>query len=106
MAERYIEEAVRMADHPGIVFREGPAGRRAALAGTRLDVWAVVETVLAEKGNIQRAAKYFKMPPLVIQAAVDYYADYKDEIDAWIDSNAEIAADAQAAKSRSRAAIA
>jgi hypothetical protein len=31
-AERLIDEGLRMEDHPGIVFRDGPAGRRAALA--------------------------------------------------------------------------
>lgn len=28
LAERYLAEAVAVAEHPGIVFRDGPAGRR------------------------------------------------------------------------------
>src|SRR5574340_1050957 len=40
-----LEEAVRSRRFPGVVFVEGPAGRRAHLAGTGLDVWEVVELV-------------------------------------------------------------
>ena len=31
LAERYVDEGTRMDEHPGIVFRDGPSGRRAAL---------------------------------------------------------------------------
>ena len=41
LAERYIDEGVRMDDHPGIVFRDGPTGRRAGLA-CGPDVWEVI----------------------------------------------------------------
>jgi hypothetical protein len=40
-AQRYIEEGLRMERHPDILFRSGPAGRRAALVGGP-DVWEVV----------------------------------------------------------------
>ena len=33
LAERYIDEGLRLDDHPGIVFRDGPTGRRAGLVG-------------------------------------------------------------------------
>lgn len=33
LAERLIDEGLRMEAHPGVVFRGGPAGRRAVLAG-------------------------------------------------------------------------
>jgi hypothetical protein len=32
LAERYVDEGTRMDEHPGIVFRGGPTGRRAASA--------------------------------------------------------------------------
>ena len=32
LAKTLIEEGLRMREHPGVVFRPGPAGRRAALA--------------------------------------------------------------------------
>src|ERR1700690_2619 len=43
-ANRLVDEALRMAEHPGVVFRPGPTGRRAALAGGP-DVWEVVRAV-------------------------------------------------------------
>ena len=105
IAEQYLEEAIRMADHPGIVFRDGAAGRRAALAGHRLDVWQVMETVRGEGGNVHAAAEYFGISPGLVSAAVGYYADYRDEVDAWIESNAAMAEEAEAAWRRRQAAL-
>jgi len=105
IAEEYLEEAVRMADHPGIVFRDGPAGRRAALAGHRLDVWQVVETVQHEGGDAGAAAEYLSVSPGLVGAAVGYYADYRDEVDEWIARNAAMAEEAEAAWRRRQAAF-
>jgi hypothetical protein len=52
-AERLIDEGLRMEDHPGIVFRDGPAGRRAALAGGP-DAWEVIETLKAPASRASR----------------------------------------------------
>ena len=41
LAQRYIDEGLRLERHPGIVFRTGPAGRRAVTVGGP-DVWEVV----------------------------------------------------------------
>ena len=30
LAQRLIDEGLRMADHPGVIFKDGPSGRRAA----------------------------------------------------------------------------
>jgi hypothetical protein len=35
---RLVDEGIRMAEHPGVVFRDGPTGRRAGLAAGP-DVW-------------------------------------------------------------------
>src|SRR3974377_2589129 len=43
-ANRLVDEALRMAEHPGITFRSGPTGRRAALAGGP-DVWEVIRAI-------------------------------------------------------------
>jgi uncharacterized protein (DUF433 family) len=101
LAERYLEEAVRVADHPGIVFRAGPAGRRAAVVGGP-DVWEIVETFLAEKRNIGAAARYLNLPNGLVRAAIDYYADHTDEIEAWIRRNQLLADEAEAAAGRRR----
>lgn len=48
-----------MADHPGLVFREGPTGRRPRLAGGP-DVWEVIETFLDEARDVEAAARYLE----------------------------------------------
>ncbi len=82
LAERYLEEGLRMDEHPLIVFRDGARGRRPGLAGSRLDVWQVIDTV-KQNGSVEEAAAYLELPPEKVQACVRYYADYQDEIDEW-----------------------
>lgn len=84
LAERYIEEGMRREEHPLIFFREGAAGRRPALLGTRLDVADVIETVHHNEGSVEQAAEYLEIPREQVDACVGYYADYRDEIDAWL----------------------
>ena len=43
-ANRLVDEALRMAEHPGIIFRSGLTGRRAALTGGP-DVWEVIRAI-------------------------------------------------------------
>ncbi|HET9125293.1 MAG TPA: hypothetical protein VFN65_10450 [Solirubrobacteraceae bacterium] len=38
LARRYVEEGLRMDEHPLVRFVDGPAGRRARLVGTGKDV--------------------------------------------------------------------
>jgi hypothetical protein len=47
-AVRYVDEGLRMDEHPGILFREGPAGRRATVVGGP-DVWEIVRDVKAAR---------------------------------------------------------
>jgi uncharacterized protein (DUF433 family) len=97
LAERYLEEGLRTARHPLIVFRDGPAGRRPGLVGHRLDVWDVVETVRNEDGDVQAAAAYLEIAPHLVAAALDYYAEYPEEIDRWIECNAALAEELESA---------
>lgn len=101
LAERYLEEAIRVAEHPGILFRSGPAGRRAAVIGGP-DVWEIVETFLAEDRRAAAAARYLNMPVGLVNAALGYYADYPEEIDAWLRRNRRLAEDAEARAGRRR----
>jgi hypothetical protein len=39
-----VDEGLRMAEHPGVVFRDGPSGRRAGLAGGP-EVWEVIRAI-------------------------------------------------------------
>jgi hypothetical protein len=100
-ANRLVDEALRMAEHPGIVFRPGPAGRRAGLVGGP-DVWEVVRAVrsaraaepgLAEDDLLALIAGNTGVPVRLLRAAVRYWASYPDEIDAEM-ASAQAAEDA------------
>lgn len=91
LAERYIGEGLRRDEHPLISFRDGEAGRRPALLGTRLDVADVITTIRQNDNSIEQAADYLEVPVEHVEACVRYYADYKDEVDAWIERTRAIA---------------
>lgn len=101
LAERYLEEAIKVADYPGIVFRRGPAGRRAAVAGGP-DVWEIVETFLAEGRDAGAAASYLELPVGLVNAAISYYAHHRAEIDHWIKRNQLLAEEGEAQARRRR----
>lgn len=86
-ARTLLDEGLRRERHPGIVFRDRPAGRRAAIEGRRLDVWQVMETVWASEGDIADAAKYLGLRPDQVQAALSYYSEFGEEVDGWIKRN-------------------
>jgi hypothetical protein len=105
LAQRYVEEGLRMDEHPLVRFAEGPAGRRARLLGTGKDVWEVVATVRDNDGDLAEAARYLEMPLGLVQAAVSYYGAYPDEIDQWIYLNEQEAAEAHAAYAAGQSAV-
>lgn len=87
LAQRYLDESLRREDHPLIRFADGPSGRRAALVGRGLDVWEVIATVRDNDNDPGEAAAYLAIPVGLAQAAIAYYGDYRDEIDAEIALN-------------------
>jgi hypothetical protein len=100
-ANRLVDEALRMGEHPGVVFRPGPTGRRAALVAGP-DVWEIIRAVksarsaepgLPEEELIALVAENTGVPAPSIRAAVRYWASYPHEVDAEI-AAAEAAEDA------------
>lgn len=87
LAQRYLEEGLRHDSHPLVQFLDGPTGRRASLVGRGLDVWEVIATVKDNGGSIPLAAQYLGAPVGMVEAAVAYYGEYRDEIDAEIEAN-------------------
>lgn len=73
LAQRYVEEGLRIDEHPLVRFADGPAGRRARLLGAGGDVWEVIATVRDNDGNIADAADYLETSPGLVQATVTYY---------------------------------
>jgi uncharacterized protein (DUF433 family) len=83
LADRLLNEAVRTEVHPLIRFRTGGAGRRQPmLVGTRLYIHQVIATLRGEGGDVEATAEYFSIRPEQVNAALAYYADFKDEVDA------------------------
>ncbi len=82
LAQRLLDEGPRLEQHPLIWFREGAAGlRRPALVGTRLYLWQVLDT-LRTSHDVADAASYLGLSEAQVRAAVAYYADFGDEVDA------------------------
>lgn len=100
LAQRLVDEGLRMADHPGLVFKDGPSGRRAVLAFGP-DVWEVVKALreIDERGPaaLSATAEVLALPEAKVRVAMHYYAAYPDEIDAEIRDADEASAAAEAA---------
>jgi uncharacterized protein (DUF433 family) len=83
LADRLLGEGLRVEGHPLIRFHQGAAGRRQPLVvGSRLSVHQVIATLRASDGEVDEAAGYLGLSPRQVKAALDYYADYRDEVDA------------------------
>lgn len=105
MAERYIEEGLRADSHPGIGFRDGPAGRRAGLVGGP-DVWEIIGALRSVErktdARVAVLAERLGLSESRVRAAVSYYSEYPGEIDAWIAANDAEAVSLEAALERER----
>lgn len=105
LAQRYIDEGMRLDRHPGIVFRTGPAGRRAVLIGGP-DVWEVITAARSapERGDalLDALAERTGTPREKILLAIRYYAEYPDEVDDLIARTDREAAKLEAALERER----
>src|ERR1019366_9905171 len=100
LAQRLIDEGLRMADHPGVIFKDGPSGRRAALAYGP-DIWEIIKFLreVDERGPaaLDAAAEVFAVDASRIATAVSYYGGYRDEIDTEISDADEASARAEEA---------
>jgi uncharacterized protein (DUF433 family) len=105
LAQRYVEEGLRMDEHPLIRFADGPAGRRARITGTGKDVWEIIAVVRDNDGDPAEAAGYLEIPLGLVQSAVAYYGAYTDEIDQQIQDNDQMAAEAYTAYLAGQAAL-
>jgi hypothetical protein len=83
---RYAEEGSRQDEHPLITFRDGPAGRRAAVVGGP-DVWEIVMWY-GDLANENDAAWMLtaeqELSRALIDAALRYRDAYPEEVEARI----------------------
>lgn len=100
LAQRLVDEGLRTAEHPGITFKDGPSGRRAAVAFGP-DVWEIVKVLreVDERGPaaVEAAAELLALSESKIRVALHYYAAYRDEIAAEIAQADQESAAAEAA---------
>ncbi|MDA8035195.1 MAG: CopG family transcriptional regulator [Actinomycetota bacterium] len=98
LAEELIDEGLRVRRHPLVGFRDGPAGRRACLVGGP-DVWEVIGGVVggdvAPAERVERAVELFGLRREQVEAALAYYAEFTDEIDAELQANRRAAEEAE-----------
>jgi hypothetical protein len=69
-----IEEGLRMAAFPRIVFRDSPVGRQAYVEGSSLAVWEVVMVAREHGDDAVRTASYLQWPVTWVEAALRYAA--------------------------------
>lgn len=105
LAERLIDEGLRMDAHPAVVFRDGPAGRRPALAGGPevIDVIGAImggDVPAAERQA--RAAKLLGIPEVLVNAALAYYANHTEEVDELVAERNRLADAAESSWRRQR----
>src|SRR5689334_7157100 len=99
VANMFVDEALRSHDHPGVIFRSGPTGRRAALSGGP-DLWEIMAALDAIREEDPQADQESVLSELCevtglsdaqIGVALRYYAAYPGEIDERIALNKEVA---------------
>lgn len=87
-ADRLLGEALRLERHPLIRFAQGASGRRQPMiVGTRFYVHQLVSSFMPGKDTIAGVATAFDLTAIQVRAALDYYAEFKDEIDADVEYN-------------------
>ena len=83
-----LDEGLKTRRFPGIVYRDGVAGRRAGLLGGP-DVWEIVRDLRHGRGRgmarLTALAEELGLPVARVQLAADFYSTFPAEIDAMID---------------------
>ena len=86
MSQTLLTEAIKMRRVPGIIFADGPAGRRAVVAGTGLDVWEVVATWKRCDGDYAKLRQMYNwLTEPQLRSALGYHELYPDEIEARLE---------------------
>jgi hypothetical protein len=98
LIERFVGEGLASAEHPGIVFKSGPSGRRAALAGGP-DVWEIISALRHARGSEARrvtaVADEFEINERQVVLALNYAAAHREEVDERVRANDQALKDAE-----------
>lgn len=106
LLERLVSEGIDTLEYPGIVYRDGPTGRRAALA-VGPDVWEVVSALRHTTGTQEHRvfvlSEQFDVHPRQIRLAIDFAARHRGDIEAEVAANDDAAEEVrQLAEQRER----
>ena len=105
---RLVDDALRAHEHPLITFKDGPAGRRARVVGGP-DVWEIIGAVrsvreaepeLTGDEVLAAVAETAGVPVPFLRAALAYWGEYPEEVNAFLDRARTEAGQAQAAWER------
>ena len=97
---RLVDEGMRMAEHPGVVFRDGSTGRRGSGCGPRrVGDRRRPSRTFGEGATeaVRRAAKWLGITEAQVRTAESYYASFPDEIDDRVEMNEAVAGATQRA---------
>jgi hypothetical protein len=98
-----IDEALRSAAHPMVCFADGPSGRRARLTGGP-DVDIVIRALISARDSepdlsideiLDLVSETAGTSVAMIRAAVEYWAEFPDDIDTRIEEGKEAETQAQ-----------
>ena len=85
-----LDEGLKTRRFPGVVYRDGPLGRRAALVGGA-DVWEVVRDLAAAPGRgmyrVENLVAETGLTTASVLLAADFYASFPEEVDALIEAD-------------------
>lgn len=81
LVARYVVEKALETEFPGIAFRDSLSGREAYLTGRRVAVWEVLATY-EETKSVEKTARHFGWPRVLVSRAVAYAKAFPEEIHA------------------------
>lgn len=91
MTTQELTEAEKVQRVPGIIFADGPAGRRARVAGTGIDVFEVIKGYHVMDDDWSRLTKaYHWLRRAQLRAGLKFYAEFPEEIDARLAKENEL----------------
>lgn len=82
LATSLLREGIRMRRVPGVIFVDGLDSRRAAVAGTGLEVWELIATYKAVvEDEEELSCSYPQLSEIQLRSALAYYQLCPEEID-------------------------
>lgn len=88
LAAEWLQQRLDLEQYPELEWRLGPGGWRVGIRGTAVDVYMVVGYVRAGYDAKQIAQEMLpRIAPSQISAALRYYAEHPEEIDAILQRN-------------------